>query len=245
MPSFRPHPALRRHVVSIDVVEMDGGVSVVLPSTSVVLGFQFRGRVHAGDGYLTLAGVTGIQASAKTYAYEAKTGSLLVRFTPEGAACLGVPVAELTGRSVALDAILPGPRVAQVHEELGEASEASTRVAVIERLLSELTCDDDPLVTRAVTLLTNAHDEASVSAVARAVGVSERQLERRFFARVGVTPKRFATLRRFERAVARATTAPSLTAAALDAGYYDQSHFIRDFRRFTGSSPREHFERSR
>jgi AraC-like DNA-binding protein len=245
MPSFRPHPALRRHVASIDVLETNGGVAFVLPSTSVVLGFQFRGRVRAGDDYLALAGVTGIQATAKTYAYDTETGSLLVRFTPAGAACLGVPVAELTGRSVALDAILPRARVAETHEKLGRASDTSTRVAVVERLLSELTCDEDPLVTRAVELLTNARHEASVSAVARAIGLSERQLERRFLARVGVTPKRFATLRRFERAVARATTAPSLTAAALDAGYYDQSHFIRDFRRFAGSSPREHFERSR
>jgi methylphosphotriester-DNA--protein-cysteine methyltransferase len=112
-------------------------------------------------------------------------------------------------------------------------------------LLAALPYEDDPLVTRAATLLAGAHDEASVSSVAGVLGVSERQLERRFLARIGVTPKRFATLRRFERAVARATIAPSLTAAALDAGYYDQSHFIRDFRRFAGSSPREHFARSR
>ncbi|HEY0464315.1 MAG TPA: helix-turn-helix domain-containing protein [Polyangiaceae bacterium] len=244
MLSAPPHPALRGRVASIDVVEMDGGASVVLPSTSVVLGFQFRGRVRTNNDTLELAGVTGIQATAKTYEYEAETGSLLVRFTPVGAACLGVPVAELTGRSVALDAILPRVRVAQAHEELAEASDAATRVAVVERLLSELPFEDDLLITRATALLAASHDEASVSAVAVALGVSERQLERRFLARVGVTPKRFATLRRFERAVARARTAPSLTTAALDAGYYDQSHFIRDFRRFAGSSPREHFDRS-
>jgi methylphosphotriester-DNA--protein-cysteine methyltransferase len=245
MPSLRPHPALQRQVVSIDVVETDGGESVVLPSTSVVLGFQFRGRVRAGDDALALAGVTGIQATAKTYSYEAKTASLLVRFTPEGAACLGVPASELTGRSLALDALLPRARVVEAHERLSGAGDAAARVAVVERLLTELPYAGDPLVTRAITLLTDAHDEASVSAIARALGLSERQLERRFLARVGVTPKRFATLHRFERAVARATTAPSLTAAALDAGYYDQSHFIRDFRRFAGSSPREHFARSR
>jgi len=226
-------------------VEADGGASLVLPSTSVVLGFQFRGRVRAGNDYLALAGVTGIQATAKTYAYEPRTGSLLVRFTPEGAACLGVPVAELTGCSVALDAVLPRARIAQVHEELGEARDAAARVAIVERWLAELPYQGDPLVTRATTLLSHTHDEASVSAVAAVLGVSERQFERRFTARVGVTPKRFATLRRFERAVARAASAPSLTAAALDAGYYDQSHFIREFRRFAGSSPKEYFARFR
>jgi hypothetical protein len=50
-------------VVSIDAVETNGGVSVVLPSTSVVLGFQFRGRERASDDYLALAGVTGIGAA--------------------------------------------------------------------------------------------------------------------------------------------------------------------------------------
>lgn len=245
MSSYRPHPALRNRVVSIDVVETDGGATIVLPSTNLVLGFQFRGRVRAGEDLLALAGVTGIQPAAKTYSYEPKTGSLLVRFTPEGATCLGAPVAELTGRSVALDAILSPARVAEAHEQLAEAADAASRIAVVERLLLDLPYEEDPLVTHAATLLTDAHDEASVSAVASAVGLSERQLERRFLTRIGVTPKRFATLRRFERAVARATTAPSLTAAALDAGYYDQSHFIRDFRRFTGSTPRTYFARSR
>jgi len=192
-----------------------------------------------------LAGVTGIQTAAKTYSYDAQTGSLLVRFTPEGAACLGIPVAELTGRSVALEAILPRARIAQVHEELGEAGDDAARVAVVERWLAELPFESDSLVTRATRLLSDFHDEPSVSAVAAVLGLSERQFERRFLARVGITPKRFATLRRFERAVARASRAPSLTAAALDAGYYDQSHFIRDFRRFVGSSPRAHFARSR
>lgn len=245
MSTHRLHAALRSRVVSIDVVEADGGAAVVLPSTSVVLGIQFRGRVSAGEGYLALAGVTGIQSTAKTYSYEPRTGSLLVRFTPGGAACLGVPVAELTGRSVALDAILPRARIAQVHEEIAGASDAAARIAVVQRWLAELPYEDDPLVTGATRLLANAHDESSVSAVAAALGVSARQFERRFASRTGVTPKRFATLRRFEHAVAQAAIAPSLTAAALDAGYYDQSHFIRDFRRFAGSAPSQYFGRSR
>ena len=100
-------------MVSIDIGETDGGASIVLPSTNIVLGFQFRGRVRAGEDHLAWPasqvfsrprGHT--RSTARTYSFEAKTGSLLVRFTPEGATCLGVPVAELTGRRVALDAIL-------------------------------------------------------------------------------------------------------------------------------------------
>lgn len=77
----------------------------------------------------------------------------------------------------------------------------------------------------------------SIPAVARKLSISGRQLERRFLARVGVSPRAYASLRRFERAVAIAKTAPSLTRAALDAGYYDQAHFNREVRRFTGQAP--------
>jgi AraC-like DNA-binding protein len=234
---FPLHPQLRGRVASIDVVENDGGQVLVLPSTGAVLGFQFRGQVRAGDALLAPAGVTGIQPVARTYSYADRTGSVLVRFTPVGTACLGVPAGELAGRSVPLDAILPAARVAEVTERLGEAPDAATRVAVVAHFLAGLPCAGDPLVTRAIALLDAPAGEASIAAVARAVGTSERQLERRFLARVGVTPKRFVTLRRFERAVALSATAPSLTAAAIDAGYYDQSHFIRDFRRFAGGPP--------
>ena len=245
MRSFSPHRLLRSRVVAIDVVENDGGDALVLPSTSAVLGFQFRGRVRAGETTLARAGVTGLQGSARTYSYAGKTGSLLVRFTPQGAACLGVPAAALASRSVPLADLLPPARIAEACERLQEAPDDASRVAVIERFLMELPFARDPLVTRALEQLDGAHHEAAVAAVARALGTSERQLERRFLARIGVTPKRFALLRRFERAVAGAATAPSLAAAALDAGYYDQSHFIRDCRRFTGGAPGDLLVRAR
>jgi AraC-like DNA-binding protein len=235
--TYPPHPRLRDRVAAIDVVENDGGELLVLPSTSAVLGFQFRGRVRSDESLLARAGITGIQSRARSYSYLGATGSVLVRFTPEGATCLGVPAGELAGRSVPLDALLPAARVAQAVEQLSEARDAAACASIVERVLLDLPFTADPLVARAVSRLGEPTDEATVARVASALGVSERQLERRFLARVGVTPKRFATLRRFERAVALSRTAPSLTSAAIDAGYYDQSHFIRDFRRFVGAAP--------
>jgi AraC-like DNA-binding protein len=166
------------------------------------------------------------------------TASILVRFTPQGATCLGVPASELTSRSVPLDALLPSARAREVQERLLGAATDVERVAVVERLLLELPFVQDRLIERALAMLSEARDpDARVASVARALSLSERQLERRFLARVGITPNRFASLRRFERAVSLARDAPSLAAAALDAGYYDQAHFIRDARRFAGATP--------
>jgi AraC-like DNA-binding protein len=133
---------------------------------------------------------------------------------------------------------LPAPVVREASERLAEARSDEDHVSVVEALLTTLSYAADPIVSRAITMLDNVTTDAGVAGVAKALGKSERQLERRFLARVGVSPKRFAILRRFERAVALAKTSPSLTAAAHDAGYFDQSHFVRDFRRFTGHSPR-------
>src|SRR5690606_19408652 len=54
---FLPSAALRSRVASIDVIEVGGGDAVVLPSTSAVLGFQYRGRVRAGEALLAPAGI--------------------------------------------------------------------------------------------------------------------------------------------------------------------------------------------
>jgi AraC-like DNA-binding protein len=87
--------------------------------------------------------------------------------------------------------------------------------------------------------------EAPVASVARALEIGKRHLERRFLHRVGLTPKRYTTLRRFERAVSRVQGSASLTSDALEAGYYDQSHLIREFRCFAGTTPTDYLKRPR
>ena len=78
----------------------------------------------------------------------------------------------------------------------------------------------------------------SVSGLARRVNLSSRQLERRFLDSVGMTPKRFCRIRRFQR-VLQAMEEPGANwaDAAVQCGYYDQAHLIRDFRRFSGLTP--------
>ncbi len=77
------------------------------------------------------------------------------------------------------------------------------------------------------TVAARADEDASIARIARSLSMSERQLERRFLDRLGVTPKRYASLRRFERAAALVGSGAPLGRVALEAGYYDQSHFIR------------------
>ncbi|UOQ99780.1 AraC family transcriptional regulator [Hymenobacter sp. 5317J-9] len=89
------------------------------------------------------------------------------------------------------------------------------------------------------------HDgRVSIEALAQGVGLSRRQLERRFLAEVGTAPKLYASLVRFNRAfrLLAADALPNWQDVAYACGYYDQAHLIREFRRFTGHAPSAYFK---
>jgi AraC-like DNA-binding protein len=148
-----------------------------------------------------------------------------VRFQPAGAGqLLGIPAQELADRCVAL-------------ADLGLQHVAGrTDLREIEQALLE--CPpraEDALAGEAVRLLAHGHE---VAAVAARLGVSARQLERRFKDRVGMPPKLFARIRRFQRVFhAMEDEGAGWVDAAAACGYYDQAHLIRDFRDFAGEPP--------
>jgi AraC-like DNA-binding protein len=94
-------------------------------------------------------------------------------------------------------------------------------------------------VDAAIESLTRSGGHARIEEVARHAGVGTRQLERLFRAHVGLTPKRLAGILRLQEAFAllAAGASPPLIEVAQRCGYFDQSHFIRDFRRVTGLPP--------
>jgi AraC-like DNA-binding protein len=148
-----------------------------------------------------------------------------VRFRPGGVGqLLGMPVQELTGRTISADSL--GLRGL---DNISTWREAETAI------LGQECGDADPMVDEAARLLCRLPD---VGAVASWLGVSTRQLERRFKSRVGMSPKHFARIARFQR-VFRAVevSGTGWVDAAAKCGYYDQAHLIRDFRDLAGQAP--------
>ena len=91
-------------------------------------------------------------------------------------------------------------------------------------------------------LLSDAGRKRTVSEVAYKLNISKRQLERVFLKNVGISPKKFSRIVRLNAAIKRFKKADSLTALTYEAGYFDPSHLIRDFREFTGLSPKAFFK---
>jgi AraC-like DNA-binding protein len=230
---------LRDRIASISFSHEIDSSHTVIPGTQAVLGFQLRGRIRNGEDLLSRAGVTGLLPTARSYQYVGETLSVLVRFTAQGASCLGVPASELAGQSIPLDALLSPSAVKELQERAQETPEQAP--LLIASFLGQLPHARDWLISKAITLLESLPEGVSISSVARHLELSERQLERRFLQRVGVTPKKYMMLHRFERAASQLANTP-LSSAAVESGYYDQSHLIREFRRFTGVTPTQYLQ---
>lgn len=244
MQSYVPSRPLRDRVVSIERVLSHGHSSQVLPAAGAVLGLQVSGRVLGPAGPLSSFGVTGIQDGVRRYSYDEPTETFLVRFRPQGATCLGVPADLLSGRSLSLDEIWAAPgrvRAAALMDALLAISDTTRRVALLEAFLMSLPFRRDLRLERALELLGQPDRDdvrARVAVAARELSLSERHLERLFLARVGISPKRYARLRRFEHAARLARDGHRLGKVAFATGYADQAHFIREFKRFSGTTPR-------
>jgi transcriptional regulator GlxA family with amidase domain len=97
----------------------------------------------------------------------------------------------------------------------------------------------NPVVDFALATISRSSNTATIADLTRSIGLSPRRFSQLFREHVGVSPKLYCRLQRFQRAVQSLHRGEDLPWAelALACGYYDQSHFANDFRAFSGISP--------
>lgn len=166
-----------------------------------------------------------------------------VHFRPGGALpFLGTSPSELVDSHVELRDVW-GSSALRLREQLLEASSTAARFAILEAALLQRLRRARPLhpaVAAAVAALAGSGPGARVAAVAAAVGLSPRRFIEVFEREVGLTPKLYARLQRFHRVkqrIAMLGGPPSWASFAIDSGYFDQAHMIREFVEFSGISP--------
>ncbi|MGV3460098.1 MAG: DUF6597 domain-containing transcriptional factor [Flavobacterium sp.] len=135
---------------------------------------------------------------------------------------------------------------AKLEQALMACADNNQRVSALENFLLEkrdsLKVDNQP-VEFCVDAIIDSVGAISIENVADNLGISQRQLERRFTAAVGISPKLFARITRFQNVLQLIENKAfkSFTATAYDGGFYDQAHFIKDFKDFTGLNPKQYF----
>lgn len=174
------------------------------------------------------------------------SGIIAARFHPDGfAPFASMPINEMENKAVPLEKIF-GEEAAVFERKVLSAQTKDERIKLIEVfLLKKLSTPEaaDRIAKTSVEILLNYNGQVSVDELAEQLNINRRQLERKFSSSIGLSPKQFSKLIRLQATIKmlQQKKFTSLTSLAYENGYYDQAHFIKDFREFTGVSPKEFY----
>lgn len=249
-----PSPALAAFVDRLGYYEAasPGGRELVLPTGTVALIVNLArdearwcdtsGESHIGSGAVLLGASAG-RISADVGDWQS---GLFVSFRPGGAHPFFRPPMSAIGEPVVELAALWGRGSALLREQLLDAPTPRAVLSAVETVLLGRVVrplERDPAVAAAAALLGRG---TPVAEVADRIGWTDRTLLRRFTDQVGLTPKRFARVRRLQCLLAHVPLGGEVdwARAAVECGYFDQAHLINDFRALTGVTPGEYRPRS-
>lgn len=246
IPAEQLRPYIKCYVVSENSIETE---YKVFPSSGLVIGFQYRGKLATMQGEtvinLSTAGLTGISDRYKIFRNSADIGTILVYFTETGFTHFASrPANELFNQSISLDHIFDRNSVRETEEKLALTETDKQRIQVVERfLLSQLkVIQTDKLIVEAVKIIYQTKGTARINELHQRLCISQSPFEKRFRKVVGTTPKKFASIVRFNAVLASLGNTKSLTDICFENNFFDQAHFIKDFRQYTGDTP-ENFRR--
>jgi AraC-like DNA-binding protein len=221
----------------------------VFPSSGLVMGFQYSGQLasiqNETEDKLSKAGITGISDGYKIFRNTAGIGTILVYFTETGFAQFAShPANELFNLSISLEHIFDKRIVSETEEKLAAARTDKHRIQIIEKfLLSQLKdIRKDKLIIEAVKIIYETKGSIRIKELNKQLLISQSPFEKRFRKLVGTSPKKFASIVRFNTVLDSLTDTKSLTDICYENNFFDQAHFIKDFRQYTGDSP-EKFKR--
>jgi AraC-like DNA-binding protein len=199
--------------------------------------------IHHRDRCVSdVVAVGGTQTSFSGYLkVRAGVESFAVFFQPAGWSMLfGTPVAELTNRFEDATAVADSS-LRKLWNRLGEVSTFESRVMLVEEyLLNRVSCVSlRSQITTAANFIFRRRGAIGVEALATAYSFGLRQFERRFGQEIGVSPKSFARIARFQSALDAKLIAPqrSWLDIAHSFGYHDQMHMIHDFEALGRTTP--------
>jgi AraC-like DNA-binding protein len=255
---FRPRNPLAAYIDYFGYWDRGAGdphQSRALPrgAATVIVDVGGRQRIdfYASDGRTSLDVPPAFVAGAGTATYvtniDGTQAVLTVHFRPAGALpFLGVPLGDLENTCVGVDSLW-GAEGRDLRERLVAASSTPDRIALLESfLLSRMQFGEleaHPAVA-AVRSALERRPSMRISQACEMTGLSAKRLTAVFRAEVGLAPKSYLRVRRLQGALRRLDAGGSLGAdIAADLGYFDQAHFVREFRDFTAMTPTQYADR--
>ncbi|MEM9984393.1 MAG: helix-turn-helix transcriptional regulator [Bacteroidota bacterium] len=155
------------------------------------------------------------------------------------------PMTDMADQDTPLSELFAEQRVRELEAEISKASETSERISLIERFLLgvlEITVEPSALCQSVIDQILETKGSSSVKAMLQGQSNQRRRLEREFAQRVGTSPKQLCRAIRLQQALKTMLEGKKkLTEVGHENEYFDQAHFIKDFKDFTGVSPKEFY----
>ena len=155
----------------------------------------------------------------------------------------GLEMHRFTDKVVDLSTVL-GSYFSETWKQLRQAKDLAEKVGILNVHFKNLITGNPIRKTaadRAIDIIFSKHGMLPVSAITEAVGIGERQLENLFKKYIGLSPKFYARIVRFSYIFTLVQeNKQNWSGIAYDASFFDQSHFIRNFRDFTGENPSDY-----
>lgn len=175
-----------------------------------------------------------------------ETGIFSVRFHHNGFLPFAtMPLKEMENKAVSLEKLF-GEDGQIIEQKIIDAKSTAERINLIETFLLNRLKDYktiDRIVKSTVETILTANGQLSIDELSKKMNINRRQLERKFSSAIGLSPKQLSKTIRLQATLHRLLNKKftSLTALGYENEYYDQAHFIKDFKELTGYTPGEFY----
>jgi len=175
-----------------------------------------------------------------------ETGVFSVRFHPDGFLPFStIPIKEMENKTISLEKLF-GKDGEEIEQAILKANSTSERIKLIETFLLNRLADTetvDRIVKSTIETILTANGQLSIDEISKQTNINRRQLERKFSSTIGLSPKQLSKTIRLQATLKMLLNKKftSLTALAYESEYYDQAHFIKDFKELTGFTPKEFY----
>lgn len=254
---IKPTEILSKYIKNYLIVEIDHSIDFiskerVFPCGNATLVFHYGSpskfqKKNSSEYIEPNIVICGQQTNYYDLSLSGKTGMILIVFKPHGVkSFFNFPITELLNENLSLQDLANNDAI-ELNDKLFNSSTNEQRINHLENFLIQrlIQNEDFDRVDHAVKMIKNSKGQIKTHEIAQEVCLGIKQFERIFSKHVGLNPKKFTSIIRFQNVIQmkRKYKTSNMYQLASDNGYYDQSHFIHDFKSLTDLTPRVFFNK--